>query len=73
MLALLDAELGGAELGGAELGGAALAGAGLVGGGGVELGVATKLSGGVEEMDVWASMSRRTARSWAWVVDNSRV
>jgi len=43
------------------------------GSGGVEQGVEARLRGGVDDLDVWASMACRTARSWAWVVDNSLV
>jgi hypothetical protein len=45
----------------------------LVGGGGVELGVEVRLSGGVDNVDVWASIAWRVERSWAWEVDNSWV
>jgi len=43
-----------------------------LGSGGVELGVETKLSGGVYNV-AWTSMAFRIERSWAWVVDNSLV
>jgi hypothetical protein len=48
-------------------------GAELVGGGGVELGVETKLSDGIDNVDAWTSMAPRTEWSWAWVVDNSLI
>ena len=48
-----------------ELVGAQLAATGLASGGGAEVGVETKLSDGVGDTDVWASMACRTERSWA--------